>query len=62
MIDLRHFYSLQLPACVVHHQTAPGAFVRIHTLLCQEESRAQERVRVCHNPGDAVGQKNVDMS
>ena len=47
---------------MVHPQTAPVAFVRIHTLLCQEESRAQECVRVCHNPDDAVGQKDVDMS
>ena len=46
--------------CGTPLETAPGAFVRIHTLLCQEES--QERVLVCHNPGDAVGQKNVDMS
>ena len=35
--------------------------MHIRTLLCQEESRAQERVRVCHNPGDAVRQKNFDV-
>ena len=35
--------------------------MHIHTLLCQEESCAQERVRVRHNPGDAVRQKNVDV-
>ena len=50
------------PACVVRPPDCSFSLVHIHTLLCQEEFRAQECVGVFHSPGYTVGQKMVDMS